>query len=110
MTQISTEFALEKRKVLESQVESILRDRQHLYEELARLPGVHVYRSDANFILFRLLRHDADHVFRKLKDAGILIKNLHSSGGRLAGCLRVTVGTPEENQRFLTALAEILAS
>lgn len=110
LTQISTEFALEKRKVLESQVESILRDRQYLYEELDRLPGVHVYRSDANFILFRLLRHDADHVFRKLKDAGILIKNLHSSGGRLAGCLRATVGMPEENGRFLTALAEILAS
>lgn len=110
LTQISTEFALEKRKVLESQVESILRDRQYVYEELARLPGVHVYRSDANFILFRLLRHDADQVFQKLKDAGILIKNLNGSGGRLAGCLRVTVGMPEENRRFLTALAEILAS
>ncbi len=110
LTQISTEFALEKRKVLESQVESILRDRQYVYEELARLPGVHVYRSDANFILFRLLRHDADQVFQKLKEAGILIKNLNWSGGRLAGCLRVTVGMPEENRRFLTALAEILAS
>jgi len=110
LTQISTEFAIEKRPVFEAQVELILRDRQHLHEELSRLPGVHVYRSDANFVLFRLLRHDADRVFQKLKDSGVLVKNLNASGGRLGGCLRVTVGMPEENRKFLAALARILAS
>jgi len=110
LTQISTEFAVEKRAIFEAQVGYILQDRQRLHEELSRLPDVHVYRSDANFILFRLLRHDANQVFQRLKDSGILIKNLHSSGGRLAGCLRVTVGMPEENRKFLTALAETLVS
>jgi histidinol-phosphate aminotransferase len=109
LTQISTEFAIEKRDVFEAQVKLILQGRQYLYEELSRLTGVHAYRSDANFILFRLLRHDANQVFQRLKDSGILIKNLHSSGGRLAGCLRVTIGVPEENRKFLAALAEALA-
>lgn len=110
LTQISTEFAIEKRSVLEAQVGLILQDRQYLYEELGRLSGVQVYQSDANFILFRLLRHDANQVFRKLKDSGVLIKNLHPSGGRLVGCLRVTIGMPEENRKFLKALANVLAS
>lgn len=110
LTQISAELAIEKRELFEAQVELILRDRRLLHEELSRLPEIQVYRSDANFILFRLLRHDPDRVFRALKDAGILIKNLHSSGGRLAGCLRVTVGVPEENRKFLGALAKALAA
>lgn len=110
LTQISTEFAIEKRKVLEAQVELIRRNRQHLLEALGRLPDLRAYPSEANFITFRLLRDDAGQVFQQLKDAGILIKNLHSSGGQLAGCLRVTVGTPEENRRFLAALSTILVS
>ncbi|HYE36107.1 histidinol-phosphate transaminase [Methylocaldum sp.] len=110
LTQISTEFAIEKREVFEAQVKLILRDRQYLHEELSRLTGVHVYRSDANFILFRLLRHDANQVFQGLKSSGVLIKNLHPSGGQLSGCLRVTVGMPEENDKFLAVLAKILAS
>ena len=75
---------------------------------LAALPSVCVYESKANFILLRLLQHDANDIFAKLKSAGILIKNLHSNGGLLSQCLRVTVGTPEENKQFIEIFTRIL--
>lgn len=108
LTQISAEFALEKQAVFDAQVQCLLRDRQRLAEDLGRLAALRVYESRANFILFRLLRHDADEVFQKLKASGVLVKNLHSSGGPLAQCLRVTIGTPEENRRFLAELRCLL--
>ena len=52
---------------------------------------------------------DTNQVFAQLKAAGILIKNLNPAGGLLASCLRITVGTPEENQAFLAAFRNILA-
>jgi histidinol-phosphate aminotransferase len=108
LTQVSTEFVLRNTTVLEHQVRQILQDRQWLHGELGKLAAIRVYPSRANFILFKTLRHEADEVFRQLKDSGILIKNLHGSGGPLAQCLRVTVGKPEENARFLAALKRIL--
>ncbi len=70
------------------------------------MPGVEAYASEANFILFRVAK--ADQVFSGLKQRGVLIKNLHGSHPRLPGCPRVTVGTPAENARFLSALTAIL--
>ena len=63
--------------------------------------------SDANFILFRPRDRDADEVWRSLLARSILIRNCASWDG-LRGCLRVTVGTDEENDRFLHALKESL--
>lgn len=68
--------------------------------------GVQIWPSQANFILFRV--KDALAVFNGLKENGVLIKNLHGSHLLLENCLRVTVGTPEENQAFLKALKEIV--
>ena len=62
-----------------------------------------MYPSRANFILFRVRQGDADTIFARLKTEGILIKNLNAPGP-LQQCLRVTVGTPEENRRFIEAL------
>jgi histidinol-phosphate aminotransferase len=108
LTQISAEFALEQQAVFDAQVQCLLRDRRQLADQLGRLEDLRVYASRANFILFRLLRHDATAVFGRLKDAGILVKNLHPAGGPLSQCLRVTVGTPEENRLFLAALQEAI--
>lgn len=108
LTQISAEFALEKRAVFDAQVQCLLRDRRRLTEDLKKLQALQVYESHANFILFKLLYQDAGEVFQQLKEAGILIKNLHPSGGALTQCLRVTVGTPEENRLFHQALDRIL--
>jgi histidinol-phosphate aminotransferase len=65
---------------------------------------VQPYPSDANFILLRT--GGAARVFDGLKRCGVLVKNLHGSHPALAECLRVTVGTPEENSRFLDALKQ----
>ena len=68
------------------------------------IPGVRAYASDANFILLRLEAADANAVFEWLLDEGVLVKNLHRPGTVLTGCLRVTVGKPQENDAFLAAL------
>jgi histidinol-phosphate aminotransferase len=108
LTQLSAEFALEYQEIFDEQVRCLRRDRQWMAEELERLEGVRIYGSRANFILFRLLGKDAQEVFGTLKAAGILVKNLHPAGGLLSNCLRVTVGTPEENRLFLAALSTAL--
>lgn len=108
LTQMSVDFALENRAVLDAQTGQITADREDLWQALAALPGITPYPSRANFILFRVTG-DADAVFDALKVAGVLIKNLNPAGGPLAGCLRVTVGKPEENAAFLQALQSATA-
>ena len=107
LTQASIRFALDHADVLEAQAGQIRRDREKLYTALAKLPGVHPWASSANFILFRVNGSPASEVFERLRRQRILIKNLDSPG-MLRGCLRVTVGTEQENQGFMTALQESL--
>ena len=109
LTQISVEFALSRYDVLEEQTRRICEDRALLFDALNGLDDVSVYPSRANFILFKLGRADADAVHNALKEQGILIKNLNPSGGALANCLRVTVGTPAENQSFVETIERILS-
>jgi histidinol-phosphate aminotransferase len=109
LTQHTAEFALGKPAVFDAQVERIRADRAQLATRLARLP-VDVFPSQANFVSFRLRERDAGEVFDELKQAGVLIKNLSPSGGLLRNCMRVTVGRPDENQKFIDALTKVLAS
>jgi histidinol-phosphate aminotransferase len=108
LTQLVTERVLQHRSVLDEQAAAIRGERGRLFAALSSMPGVTAYPSDANFILFQVA--DAPRTHQALRERGILIKNLHGSHPRLAGCLRVTVGTPDENARFLEALAEELAA
>lgn len=108
LTQASVRFALNHAEVLEAQAAQIRRDRESLYAALTRLPGVHPWPSAANFILFRVEGRSATEVFEHLKHRHVLIKNLDTAGGPLKGCLRVTVGTPHENEAFLAALEKSL--
>jgi histidinol-phosphate aminotransferase len=108
LNQASAEFALRHADVLDQQAAAIRVEREKLHRTLAGLPGLTVWPSRANFILFRCERHAASDVFGALKRAGVLIKNLDPQGGALKGCLRVTVGKPEENQAFLKALTAAL--
>lgn len=110
LTQASAEFALEHRDVLDAQTAQIRADRATLQAALMALPGLTVYPSEANFILFRTPAGQADALFAGLRERGILIKNLAGAGGPLAECLRVTVGTPKENAAFLAALGGLLAA
>lgn len=96
------ELALTRfRDELSEQADRVVADRKRLYTAMGGIAGVTVYPSDANFLLFRV--GDAPTVWQALLDRGVLVRNLDAPGA-LAGCLRVTVGTPEENQRFLDAL------
>ncbi|MHB1241455.1 MAG: histidinol-phosphate transaminase [Gammaproteobacteria bacterium] len=108
LTQASAIFALGHWSVLQAQTAQVRRDREALCRELAAVAGVTVHPSRANFLLFRVPAGRADGVHAALDRAGVLIKNLHSAGGVLTDCLRVTVGTPEENQAFLRALPKAL--
>ncbi|GMR18494.1 MAG: histidinol-phosphate transaminase [Gammaproteobacteria bacterium] len=108
LTQASAGFALCNRRFLDEQTQNIQTERQSLMESLTAMPGIRVWPSDANFILFRPEQLSADQVFDGLRSAGILVKNLDKSNPALRGCLRVTVGTPEENAAFLSALQKLL--
>lgn len=106
LTQLSAEFALIHREVFEQQTARIRADREILLAELETFPQVEVFPSATNFILLRV--PDADLVFERIRQQGVLIKNLNPAGGLLRGCLRVTVGTRAENQAFLNALCTAL--
>jgi histidinol-phosphate aminotransferase len=103
LTQAAATFMLERLEVLEEQAARIRAEREKLGKALAALKGVTLFPSEANFFLFRV--PDAERTFEALKQEGILIKILHPG---LPGCLRVTVGTPEENRILLAALTEAL--
>ena len=100
-------YVLSRREALDAQTATLRAERGRLASALAALPGVTPFPSDANFILFRVV--EADQVFASIRGAGVLIKNLSAGHPLLQGCLRVTVGRPEENARFLAALEGALA-
>jgi len=108
LTQASADFALRHAAAFEEQARAIRSEREALYRALAARSDVDAWPSRANFILFRPRVRAARDVHAALLAAGILVKNLDSALGRLAGCLRVTVGAPAENRAFLDALAHAL--
>ena len=73
--------------------------------------GFDVFSSEANFVLFRTTPtgHSGDAVWQGLVDRSVLVRNC-SGWPRLGDCLRVTIGTPAENDRFLASLDDLLGS
>jgi histidinol-phosphate aminotransferase len=108
VNQVTGAVALRHYDVFSGQAERLRSDREALFARLQEMPGLTVFPSEANFILLRTPPGRADEIFAGLKDRGVLIKNLNGSAAALADCLRVTVGTAEENTAFLAALAECL--
>jgi histidinol-phosphate aminotransferase len=104
LTQAAALFLLERVDVLEEQAARIRADRDTLSRALAALPGVTVFPSQANFLLVRV--PDADGAFAGLLRQGVLVKNLN--GPAMKNCLRITIGTPDENRILLGALREAL--
>jgi histidinol-phosphate aminotransferase len=105
-TQLAGLLALRHTTEMEARVARISEERGRVAAALRDLP-VESWPSDANFILFRPRDRDADEVWRSLLTRSVLIRNCASWDG-LRGCLRVTIGTPDENDRFLHALKESL--
>ena len=77
-----------------------------MIDALSKFRQLTGYPSDANFVLFRV-EQDSAALFKRLMDQDILIRDLDSHP-RLKNCLRVTIGTPEENQAFLEQMAQII--
>jgi histidinol-phosphate aminotransferase len=101
---------LENKKVLDAQAARVLAERERLRPELERLPGLTVYPSAANFFLVRVAggKGAGTKVFDSLKAQGVLVKDFSGGLPALDNCLRLTVGTPDENRILLTALREAL--
>lgn len=106
LSQAAATIVLRHGGVIDEQVAMILSERDRLFKALAAISGVTVYPTATNFIMFRL--RGATEAFRLLKKEGILIKNLDSPGP-LKDCLRVTIGTPAENDEFLAKFTEIVS-
>ena len=105
-------FALEHRAEFERQAQAICTERDRVFAALKALPGVTPYASQANMLLARFSgdEHVATRVFEALRDRRVLVKNVSKMHPVLHHCLRLTVGTPAENDQLLKALQDVLAS
>jgi len=107
-SQWAGELVVEERSAFEPALRLIRSERERLYSALDALGGVQVWPSQANYLLFRVA--EAHEVWRRLlDDDGIYVRDFSSAPG-LTDCLRVTVGSPEQNGRFLQALADRMGS
>ena len=95
-------FALEHAEVFAAQAQDLRAQRARLLKELGALPGVVPFPSEANMILVRV--PDAAKTFEGLKAQGVLVKNVSKMHPLLANCLRLTVGTAQENTQLLAAM------
>jgi hypothetical protein len=102
----AAELLLGHREAFARQTAAILAERARLERDLDGLRGAERFASAANFILVRL--PDGPGAFEALRQRGILVRTFHGTHPLLANCLRLTVGTPDENTRMLEALAAAL--
>jgi histidinol-phosphate aminotransferase len=108
LTQISANFALSNKTLFDQQTQKICAERAVVFKQLNELEGITAYPSAANFILFKAPENKATEIFLSIRQQGVLIKNMSPQGGSLSDCLRVTIGKPQENKAFLTALRKSL--
>ena len=106
--QAAGRLALRYRSEMEARVKALVDERERIAARLAELP-VETWPSEANFVLFRPSSKPGGKVWQALLDRSVLVRNC-STWPRLEGCLRVTVGTPEEDDAFLAVLTEVLES
>ena len=102
----AADVLLANREVFARQTAAIVAERSRLEGALDALPGVTRFPSAANFVLVRVA--DGAGAFERLRERGILVRTFHGTHPLLANCLRLTVGTPDENSRMLEALASTL--
>ena len=95
-------FAIEHADVFAVQAAELREQRGQLLQALGQLPGAHTFKSEANMILLRV--PDAAKTFAGMRERKVLVKNVSKMHPLLDNCLRLTVGTPEENAQLLAAL------
>ncbi|MBP7116491.1 MAG: histidinol-phosphate transaminase [Polaromonas sp.] len=99
-------FALEHTDVFARQAKELVAERAMLFQAFAKMPQVKAFKSEANMILLRV--PDAQITFDGLKARGVLVKNISKMHPLLANCVRLTIGTAEENAILLDALQSSL--
>jgi histidinol-phosphate aminotransferase len=99
-------FALENKEVFAAQALNLIAQRAMLLDALREMPGVTCWKSEANMILIRVA--NATQTFESMKAQGVLVKNVSKMHPLLANCLRLTVGTADENLLMLAALEKSL--
>jgi histidinol-phosphate aminotransferase len=92
-----------------ARAEEVVTERAELARAMAALPSVEIFASEANLVLARFGAGRANRIWQALADRGVVVRNFDRPGP-LAGCLRITVGTPEENRMLLEALTELCAA
>jgi histidinol-phosphate aminotransferase len=100
--------ALDDLEYLRGMVNRIVADREALFANLREIPGVQPIPSATNFLLIRLAVEDATPVVAGLAQRGILVRNFANPALGIQDCLRVTIGTQEENEIFLDNLEELV--
>ncbi len=106
LTQATADFLLDHLDVLDAQAAQLRDERTKLAHAVSALPGAEVFPSAGNFLLVRV--PDASVTFETLLTARVLIKNVSKMHPLLANCVRLTVGSPEENAQLLAALKLVL--
>ncbi|MDD5711389.1 MAG: histidinol-phosphate transaminase [Smithellaceae bacterium] len=104
-SQVAAGFFIDYRDEFQRQVDEVIARREELFSALSAVEGIKVYRSDANFIFFSCAL-DANRIYKDLSQKGILIRNL-SGAGVMTNAMRVTIGSLEENKKFIEAIKSI---
>ena len=101
---------LQNKPVLDAQAAEVLAERERVRLELERVAGLKVYPSAANFLLARVAggKEAGTRVFEAMKQRGVLVKDFSGGHPLLESCLRLTIGTPDENRAMMAALREAL--
>ncbi|OGQ08810.1 MAG: histidinol-phosphate transaminase [Deltaproteobacteria bacterium RIFCSPLOWO2_12_FULL_40_28] len=97
---------LDHAEYINQYVKTICSERERVYEGLKHISSIKVYPSQANFILFQV--ENSEKVFKSLLKEKVIIRQV-SNGRSLTNALRVSIGTPEENDAFLSSLTKVLA-
>jgi len=105
-TLTAAELVIERRAALNQGIAALIRERDRIFGELQKRPAIRAFPSKANFILMKAAK-PARQLFDALYSQGVLVRDV-SSYPLLERCLRISIGTPEENDRFLVALDQAL--
>ena len=105
-TLAAAELVIERRAVLNQGISNLIRERDRVFAELQKRPAIRAFPSKANFILVKTAK-TARQLFDALYARGVLVRDV-SSYPLLDRCLRISIGTPEENDRLLAALDQTL--
>ena len=110
MNQLSlatAKFALQHHDTIQTTIDILKTERERVFNELSAIGRLKAFPSEANFITVRV--PDADALFNTLKENRILIKKLHGTHPLLAQCVRITIGSPEQNDAVLDIIRKLYA-